>query len=185
MELTLPQALFVLHTAAPSRTKEYLPYFNAALKEGGVDTPRRLAMFLAQTAHESCQWKYLVEIDDGRGFAHYDIRFNRRLARRLGNLLPGEGSLYRGRGALQITGKANYKIIGEMLGLALVEHPDLAALPQAAFRVSAAYWKLHPALNAAADIEDVESATRIINGGVAGLDSRQTFYDLARIALDC
>src|SRR2546428_3878408 len=87
------------------------------------------------------------------------------MARRLGNTQAGDGYRYRGRGPIQITGRANYKKYGDLLGVDLVGNPDLAATPQYAFSTAGVFWKLN-GLNELADVQDFIAITRRINRGV-------------------
>ena len=134
-----------------------------------ITTPLRIVHFLGQCCHESGGWQYLVELGGPSYFTRYDGR--------LGNG-PGEGYIYRGRGIIQITGKANYQAYGKKLALNLVDHPEIAAQPDVAARIAVQYWDDH-GLNAPADKDDINTITRAINGGVNGLADRSAI--LARL----
>lgn len=94
----------------------------------------------------------------------------------------GDGYKYRGRGLIQITGKANYQLIGNLLKLDLVGNPDQLKLPGYAARSAGAYWS-HNGLSVAAETGDVAMVTRKINGGEEGLPGRQAYYKRACDAL--
>lgn len=128
-------------------------------------TPQRTAHFLAQIAHESGGFKYVEEIASG---AAYEGRKD------LGNTETGDGVRYKGRGVLQLTGRANYRRYGELLGLDLERQPGLAALPEVAYRVAALYW-LDRNINTDADRDDLRAVTRAINGGTNGLSGRRRY----------
>ena len=132
-----------------------------------TDTGLRLAHFLAQTGHESGGFRLFVEL---WGPTPAQTRYEGRAD--LGNVNPGDGKRYRGRGPIQITGRANYRRFGQMLGLDLEGNPDLAASPAVGIRIACAYW-LASRLNAAADRDDIEAATRLINGGLNGIADRR------------
>jgi putative chitinase len=133
----------------------------------GVNTPLRLAHFLAQACHETMCFRYLKEIwGPTRAQRRYEGRAD------LGNTRPGDGRLYCGRGIFQLTGRANYARIGAALGLPLEVEPELAADPQISVKIACLYWKKHN-INGPADADNVELVTRLINGGLNGLDDRK------------
>ena len=107
------------------------------------------------------------------------------LATALGNTEAGDGRLFKGRGPIQITGRANYRRFGDLLGVDLVASPERAAQPDLAFRIAGLYWS-KKGLNELADQATPEAfreITRRINGGFNGLADRQQFYDTARTVL--
>jgi predicted chitinase len=131
----------------------------AAMSEFGINTPKRQAAFLAQVAHESGQLRFLVEKPSehsGKSFENYDGRTD------LGNTQPGDGARYRGRGPIQLTGRANYRAAGAALGLDLENQPNLVADPAVGLRVAAWYWQTH-GLNERADVGSDEEFQRISN----------------------
>lgn len=146
-----------------------LPFLQAAMTENQITTYLREAAFLAQLAHESGQLKYMQELASG---AAYEGR------RDLGNTRPGDGRRYKGRGPIQLTGRANYRKYGALLGLDLEGNPELAATPEVGFRVAGAFWRLH-GLNELADQRLFKTITRRINGGYNGLADRIQYYERA------
>lgn len=104
------------------------------------------------------------------------------LAAKLGNVHPGDGFRYRGRGPIQLTGRANYVKYGRWLGVDLESDPDLAELPHVAFLTAALYWANH-GLNDMADIREFIMITKAINGGINGLADRQRYYLTAKRVL--
>jgi predicted chitinase len=158
--------------------EEYFQFLQQAMEEFEINKPLREAAFLAQIAHESGEFKYLEEIwgpTDAQ--KHYEPPSKK--ADDLGNTEPGDGKRFKGRGAIQLTGRGNYKKFGELLDLDLITHPEWAADPQAAFRVSGAFWKSN-GLNELADQQQFEKITRRINGGLNGQDERLKFYNRAK-----
>lgn len=153
-----------------------------AMHEFSIDqSSARVAAFLAQVGHESGGLVYWEEIwgptDAQRG---YEGRKD------LGNVVPGDGYRFRGRGPIQITGRANYLEFGAILGLQLEVHPEIAATPEAGFRIASCYWQRRK-LNELADTESLyafREITRRINGGTNGLANRCAIWDRARRALD-
>jgi putative chitinase len=158
-----------------SRCTEILPHLNASLTEAQVDTALRLAMYVAQLEHETDHFRTMEEYANG---AAYDLTVNPRLAARLGNVEPGDGPRYKGRGAIQLTGRSNYAKASTALNLPLLAEPALAAAPENAFRIAAWFWVANH-LNDFADKGDLEGATRQINGGLNGLLERHRNYDRA------
>ena len=143
------------------------------MSQYSIDTPARIAAFIAQVGHESGQLRYVREIwGPTAQQAGYEGRAD------LGNTVKGDGSRYLGRGLIQITGRANYTACGEALGLDLINHPDFLELPQHAAMSAAWFWSTR-GLNVLADRGDFVKITRRINGGLTGLDDRQALYDRA------
>lgn len=171
----------------------------AAMAQFDINTPKRQAQFLAQVGHESGGFKRLVENlnYDAAGLARvWPGRFSsgtgpnelaREIARepekianaayglRMGNNAQGDGWMYRGRGLIQLTGKANYQSAATALGYDLVTSPDLVAKPQIAALTAAWFWQKN-GLNQLADSGDTRAVTRRINGGTTGLDDRLARY---------
>lgn len=134
---------------------------------GLLETPARLAHFLGQAAHESGGFRNLVEIwGPTPAQAGYDGRTD------LGNVKPGDGFAYRGRGLFQITGRAVYRAMGQALLLPLETDPGLAATAEGAVRTAIAFWAARH-LSALADAGQDDAITHRINGGTNGLDSRR------------
>lgn len=151
------------------KAAEVAPGLNAAMQEAGITTPERQAAFVAQVAHESGNFRYSEEIASGRA---YEGR------RDLGNTQPGDGERFKGRGYIQLTGRANYAAAGRALGLDLVNHPELASRPENAGRVAAWFWNSR-GLNAKADAGDFAGITRSINGGQNGAADRNRRFQVA------
>jgi len=99
---------------------------------------------------------------------------------RLGNVEAGDGWKFRGRGLMQVTGRYNYRLVGEALGLDLLENPDQLAQPEAALRASIAWWEGNVPDSVMGDIRKV---TKIVNGADLGLAERQDLTDKAGDAL--
>lgn len=139
-----------------------------AMHQHHITTPRRAAMFIAQTCHESGGYRWREELADGSA---YEGR------RDLGNTERGDGRRFKGRGFIQITGRANYRAISKALHEDFIGHPERLALEAA---VSAAWWWETHGLNQLADTGDFVVVTRRINGGTNGLLDRQSYYRRAR-----
>lgn len=112
---------------------------------------------------------------------------NRVYGGRLGNDRPGDGWRYRGRGWLQLTGRANYRRFGTLMGLDLEAEPARAAEPGVAWRVAALYLERRRRMGrtalAWADADNAEMVTRIVNGGLHGLADRRARTAAALVAL--
>lgn len=180
MTLTIEQLRQVMPLLPESRALEYLPHLQAAIEEFEINTPARIAAFLAQIAHESGQLKYWAEI---WGPTMAQKRYEGRAD--LGNTQPGDGKRFKGRGPIQITGRANYRKYAALLGLPLIDNPELLELPMHGFRSAAAFWATN-GLNAIADEDTVVAFSRItrrINGGYNGLADRRKYWARAKDAL--
>jgi putative chitinase len=133
-----------------------------------------LAQFLAQMEHESLDFNKMKEIGKATYFNKYDPKHNPRLASKLGNKYKGDGVTFKGRGFVQLTGRENYTqasydIFGDNR---LVKKPDLAAQPDIAARIAVWYWldRVKPMVK---DFSDTTRVTKIINGGLNGLEDRE------------
>jgi putative chitinase len=134
----------------------------------GIDTERRAAMAVAQWAHESDRFRTSQEYASGSA---YEGRSN------LGNIRPGDGRRFKGRGRIMVTGRANYAAMSKALGIDLVGQPELLAQSPTSELASGQWWKDHDC-NSFCDRDDFVGLTRRINGGVNGLAERQVARDL-------
>lgn len=167
-------ALFVKMGAGQQRANDLALGANVHFRTYGIlDDALRLAHFMAQVAHESGGFRYMEELGGDGYFARYDGRKD------LGNVIPGDGALYHGRGPLQITGRLNYRKYGQALGMDFENNPAIVAMPAIGILVACKYWDDH-GLNALADADDVETITRRINGGLNGFDDRKARLIVAK-----
>ena len=146
----------------------------AAMRAGirGIE----LAQFMAQMRHESADFSSLKELGGKHYFAkHYDPRFAPHKAKVLGNIHPGDGERYHGRGFVQITGRSNYRMAGEYLGIDLEKHPEQAAKPDIAAKIAVWYWKtrVKPNIN---NFNDTAAVTKYINPALRGLHARAQYF---------
>jgi putative chitinase len=172
---------------------------STAMGQRAIVTPKRIAAFIAQVAHESLGFflteenlayraKRLLEIFPG----HFDETSaaqyagkpkaiaSRVYANRMGNHdeASGDGWVYRGRGLIQLTGRENYQLCGKALGVDLERNPDwLLGKPLAA--QSAAWFWLSHGCNEFADFCKIDAISRRINGGNNGLAERRALYEKA------
>ncbi len=157
-------ALFTRFGAGPARAAELGLAANVHFPAYGImASALRLSHFMAQLAHESGSFRYMEEIASGQA---YEGRAN------LGNTQPGDGKRFKGRGPIQITGRANYRTFGRAIGIDIENHPEIAAIPSIGLHLALEYWKQR-GLNALADADDVLAITRKINGGLTGLADRK------------
>ena len=169
---------------------------NAAMEEFEINTPKRMAMFLAQCCHESSYFrvtkenlnykaeglmkifpKYFRDADPA-DYAHNPEKIaNRVYANRMGNgdEESGDGWKHCGRGYIQLTGKSNYEACGEALDVDLDENPLYLTTPEGAARSAAWFWHKN-GLNKYADADDILTCTKRINGGTIGLEERTELW---------
>lgn len=172
MPITEQQLLRILPNAG-RQAGVFVPVLNAAMGKYGIVTRLRTAAFIAQVGHESGQLRYVREI---WGPTAQQVGYEGRAD--LGNTVKGDGSKYRGRGLIQITGRANYAACGEALGLDLINQPELLEQPQHAAMSAAWFWSTK-GLNTLADKGEFVKITRRINGGTNGMADRQALYTQA------
>lgn len=146
--------------------KPFVSFLNEYCQHYEINTPLRMAAFLAQIGHESGRMQFVEEI--GKGYA-YEGRKD------LGNIHKGDGKKFKGRGLIQITGRANYTEMSNDVGIDFVSEPLMLAWPE--YAVMSACWFWHKRkLNALADKGEFKEITRRINGGYNGLEDREKLY---------
>ncbi|ENU83089.1 hypothetical protein F974_01921 [Acinetobacter sp. CIP 102159] len=157
-------AVFRKLGASQARAEELGLAANIHFRTYGIlDNSLRLIHFLAQLAHESGNFRYMEEIASG---AAYEGRKD------LGNTQPGDGKRYKGRGPIQLTGRANYRRYGQQLGIDFENNPEIVAIPSVGLLVACKFWSDN-GLNALADQDDLRAITRRINGGYNGFEDRK------------
>lgn len=135
-----------------------------------INTPLRVAHFMAQLFHESGGFKYLKELGNNAYFKRYDGRKD------LGNIFDGDGLKYKGRGFIQITGRANYTELSKDLKIDFVNNPEL--LEQEAKAILSALWFWNKKkLNVFADEDNISTITKRINGGFNGISERKKLLE--------
>lgn len=181
--ITVDELRKLMPTLSLAKAAAYLPHLQAAMLEQGICSKPRRCAFLAQLAHESAGLRYMEEIASG---AAYEGRKD------LGNIKPGDGKRYKGRGPIQLTGRANYRRFGFLLDLDLEANPQLAAKPENGFRIAACFWAVK-GLNELADKLSMNGdaaerqvfmeITKKINGGLNGLSDRLNYFRVAKQVL--
>ncbi|HCT3917267.1 TPA: glycoside hydrolase family 19 protein [Pseudomonas aeruginosa] len=207
--LITEQQLLQIFPNAGHRAGFFVPALNAAMGRFGITSPVRVAAFLAQVGHESAHLTRLVENlnysacglaatwpsryrgADGKPNAlalnlarHPQAIANNTYASRNGNgdEASGDGWRFRGRGLLQITGRANYRTAGVGLGQPLEAEPELLEQPAWAALSAAWWWSTH-GLNDLADRGEFAAITRRINGGLNGHAERLALWERAKRVL--
>lgn len=139
-----------------------------------INTKLRLSHFMAQIAHESAGFRTTKEFASGKA---YEFRTS------LGNLNPGDGERYKGRGLIQITGRANYRDLIVLLKFDFESFPEKLEEFPYALQSAIEFWNSRN-LNAYADKDNLEAITRKINGGLNGLEDRKRYLNKAKILLN-
>lgn len=159
----------------------YVVYINGYADKFYIDTPLRMAHFLAQVAHETNELQHMKELGNADYCAKYDVG---NLAKMLGNTHKGDGYKYKGRGLMQLTGRANYQAYqdSQFCNGNIMDNPSLLEQPLGAVKSGMWYWWKR-GLNKVADKDNVTAVTKKINGGTNGLASRKTYLARAKKAL--
>lgn len=200
MRLTVQQ--LIAAGANPTQARVFCDPLNAAMALYAIDTPVRVAAFVAQAMHESAHLTSMEEnlfyttperiralwpgrvsgLDDAARLCRNPKTLaNRVYASRMGNgnEASGDGWRYRGRGIFQLTGKNNYSDASVELNRPYIEQPDLVAQPSDACLTAAWYWHCNK-LNTLADASNTRAITRAINGpAMAGLADRERLFNRA------
>ena len=160
-----------------ANAERFAEHLGAACARYSIVGQLRAAAFLAQIGHESGSLRYVREIASGEA---YEGR------RGLGNTQPGDGPRYRGRGLIQVTGRSNYRQMGELLRSS--DAPDFEDFPEALEEprwaaYSAAAWWHSRGLNELADSGQFDAITQRINGGQNGAEDRRARWARAKAAL--
>lgn len=139
-----------------------------------ITTPMRVAAFIATIAHESGRFRYSEEIADGSA---YEGRED------LGNVVPGDGPRYKGRGLIQLTGRHNYETLSIDYGEDFINFPEKISLPYYAVMSACWFWNKKD-LNTLADEGNFKAITRKVNGALRGWKDRLHIYTLALMILN-
>lgn len=180
MKVTKEQILQIMPNAG-KYVDRYLTYINGYADAFHIDTALRMAHFLAQAAHESSELKYTRELGDKAYFAKYD---RGKLKQTLGNVEEGDGYKYRGRGLIQITGRANYQAYQNSRQCRgdIMSRPELLEQPLGAVKSAMWWWNSH-GLNKLADKDNFMAVTKAVNGGTNGMKPRLAYLLKAKKAL--
>lgn len=206
MNITLAQLAAIIPNSSSLNRAKYWEHINDTMAAYDIDTPLRVAHYLAQIGHETIDLsatteglyysvdallktfsraRISVEQANALGYKKNEKGIVTQKAnpegianqiyggawglKNLGNSQPGDGWKFRGRGAIQTTGRGNYTRAGKGLGIDLANHPELLAEPKWWARSSGLYWA-QAGLNAYADKNDIVGLRKVANGGALGLD---------------
>ena len=183
---------------------QWVSALNQLLPDYGIDTPQRVAAFLAQCAHESGNFVFLKENLNYRAaslrkiFPKYfsddaianqyaglpnkaEAIANRIYANRMGNgpEESGDGYRYCGRGLIQLTGRNNYEAFADSIESTPEEVSVYLETFEGAVQSACWFWETNN-LNQFADADDIKTMTRRINGGFIGLEDRIKHYEHAK-----
>jgi putative chitinase len=178
----------------------WIEAFDQLLPDYEINTPKRVAAFIAQCAHESGGFKFLKENlnykaeslmktfpkyfsdrDTANAYAKQPVKIaNRVYANRMGNgdEASGDGYRYCGRGLIQLTGKTNYDWFAASLEISAAEASEYLETFEGAAQSACWFWESNN-LNVEADAGDIKKMTKKINGGYIGLDDRVKHYEHA------
>lgn len=173
----------------PDILNKFFPFIPAALTDNAINTAQRMGGFFSQTLEESANLRYVKELASG---SEYEGRAD------LGNVEPGDGVKFKGRGLIQITGRNNYKACSIALfkDLRLLTAPELLEQPEFAVSSACWFWNKAKNLNAICDLPETwikpgqhnyskfQWLTILINGGLNGYDVRLANYQRARTILN-
>ena len=178
----------------------WIEAFDQLLPDYEINTPKRIAAFIAQCAHESGGFRFLKENlnykaeslmktfpkyfsdkDTANAYAKQPVKIaNRVYANRMGNgdEASGDGFKYCGRGLIQLTGKSNYSWFAASLEISPEEASAYLETFEGAAQSACWFWESNN-LNVEADAGDIKKMTKKINGGYIGLDDRIKHYEHA------
>lgn len=168
MKINKPQLLRAVPNLYKTRVDDFVKTFNEWSDTFGINTPLRAVHYLAQVFHESAALHYTEEIASGKA---YEGRED------LGNIQKGDGVKFKGRGFIQITGRANYQAYAnsEYCVGDLMKHPEWLSKSPGNQKASMWFWKTK-GLNELADKDDIRAITKKVNGGYNGLADRMFYY---------
>jgi len=165
----------VMPRAKGKLAERYSVHLTNAMSSAKITGVMREAAFLAQLAHESGELQYCREIWGPTG---WQVRYEGHAG--LGNVIPGDGKRFLGRGLIQLTGRFNYQKCSRALfkDLRLLDNPEILEEPEYAALSATWYWNERK-INAPADIGDFQGVTKRINPGLLGQAKRMEYYKKA------
>ena len=174
--ITLPFINFVSNRGAKKQALSVLlDALNKWFPVYEIISPKRYCAFISQIAHETGGFVFFKELGGPDYFKKYEG--DTKVGKMLGNINPGDGYKYKGRGPLQITGRSNYEHYGKLINENLIDDPDLLIIPDIGVHCACEFWKQHD-LNTLSDDGNIREITKRINGGLNGLDERVNNYNV-------
>jgi predicted chitinase len=169
------QLAFIMRGARSADIDTFVEPINKVMEKYEINTPLRIAHFLAQVGHESGSLRYKEEIASG---ASYEGRAD------LGNTQPGDGKKFKGHGLIQLTGRHNHTMYANYVGDPdLIRNPQrIAQEPLHSAGAAGWYWMTRK-INPLADLDNIISVTKKINGGTNGLEDRRGYLARAKKVL--
>ena len=192
-------ATLIVCGVGPAMARLWASPIGEACERHNINTKVRVAAFLAQVCYESnffthteenlyyttaerirALWPTRVrDLEDAATLCRNSQALaNRVYSNRLGNgdESSNDGWNFRGRGPIQLTGRFNYKVFGDVIGVDYIAHPELVALPLDGSRTAAQFWEsIHG--NVYADNSDIDTLTKKINGGTNGAAERRARFE--------
>lgn len=168
--ITLDMLLRVCPKGKASLMNGFVSCLNEEGPRYGLTDPLDIQHFIAQCAHESDGFQTFEEYASGKA---YEGRKD------LGNTHKGDGVKFKGRGAIQLTGRANYTAFAAAAGVDYITHPEWVAGPINGARAALWYWKKN-GLSALAEKDDLMAVTKKVNGGTNGLENRKLYLERAK-----
>lgn len=176
--VTEDQLKQIMPQASTANIKKFLMPINITLDKFNINTPLLISAFLSQVAAESGNLIYVKELGGQSYFNKYEP--NTTIGKSLGNTEVGDGYKFKGRGLIQVTGRANYTQVGQVLGKDFINNPELLEDSLYAALASGVWWNKRSAqLTQKANSKDIKGITKIVNGGYNGLAERTAAYNRA------
>lgn len=188
MSILTEEKLKKIFPHAPTdKLKAYGAVFGTVCESMGFNTPKRVAALLGQIGVESGELKYDKELpskwnkkDPANPNEPTGTLYEGR--KTLGNIMPGDGPRFIGRGVLQLTGRANYLDYGRKLGIDLTANPELACDPAVSVKIACQYFKDRNLLEAA-DKWDLKTVTQRVNGSAMLHHDKRVAYSEAALKI--
>ncbi len=198
-----PRLLSILAPKATVAAKEAFGFVGSAFSVAKIDSPLRQCHYVALSLEETGGFTRLEEnlkysakglmatfpkhfptLELAQKFAfNAEAIANRVYGGRMGNVQPGDGWLFRGRGPFQLTGREAYTAVGRLAQLPLSTQPELALAPRYMFLVASQYWNLR-GLSPLADKDDLRAFTKAVNGGYINFDARVVWFNKTKAVLN-
>lgn len=179
--VTEEQLKYIMPQASSKNINKFLIPINMALEKFNMKSPLVICAFLSQIAIESGHLVYVKELGGKDYFKKYEP--NTQKGQDLGNTDPGDGYKYKGRGLIQVTGRANYKQLSQILSQDFENIPEMLEDPIYASLSACAWWsqriKSPFNINAKAERKDIKAVTKVVNGGYNHLSERTAVYQRA------